>query len=172
MEEDTVQAVTGGVPCYWPRRSGCVLPRFDAATFIARQSLCRRRFMSIAQHRCTRSDACVLSCFDYWFELAMRKFFRRCGLEAVDHIKVSGSAKALAAPETDRDFVLGMTRTAAQVGAHADSRAQRMRSLCGSLALAGGGRRRRGEGSRDRESGAGVEGGVLFRDLDGVYCVG
>jgi hypothetical protein len=60
-----------------------------------------------------RADACVLSCFDYRFDLAMRKFFRRCGIEAVDHIKIPGSAKALAAPEreSDRDFVLGMVQT-------------------------------------------------------------
>jgi hypothetical protein len=64
-----------------------------------------------------KADACVLSCFDYRFELAMRKFFRRRGMEAVDHIKIPGSAKALAAPETetDRDFVLGMVRTSVRL---------------------------------------------------------
>jgi hypothetical protein len=60
-----------------------------------------------------KADACVLSCFDYRFEMAMRKFFKRQGIGAVDHIKIPGSAKALAAPDrdSDRDFVLSMIRT-------------------------------------------------------------
>jgi len=60
-----------------------------------------------------RADACALSCFDYRFDTALRKFFRRRGVGAVDHIKIPGSAKALAAPdrESDRDFVLSMVRT-------------------------------------------------------------
>lgn len=60
-----------------------------------------------------KADACALSCFDARFDLAMRKFFRRRGIEIVDHIKIPGSAKALAAPErdSDRDFVLSMVRT-------------------------------------------------------------
>jgi hypothetical protein len=69
-----------------------------------------------------RADACVLSCFDYRFEIAMRKFFKRSGIEAVDHIKIPGSAKALAAPDrdSDRDFVLSMVRTSIRL--HVPSR--------------------------------------------------
>lgn len=60
-----------------------------------------------------QADACALSCFDHRFDLAMRKFFRRRGIGPVDHIKIPGGAKALAAParESDRDFVLAMVRT-------------------------------------------------------------
>jgi carbonic anhydrase-like protein len=69
-----------------------------------------------------KADACVLSCFDYRFTLAVRKFLRRRGLGAVDHIQIPGSAKALAAPdrESDRDFVLGMVRTSIRL--HASER--------------------------------------------------
>jgi hypothetical protein len=60
-----------------------------------------------------RADACALACFDYRFDVAMRKFFRRAGIGPVDHIRIPGGAKALAAPErdADRDFVLAMVRT-------------------------------------------------------------
>jgi hypothetical protein len=64
-----------------------------------------------------KADACVLSCFDYRFEMAMRKFFKRQGILAVDHIKIPGSAKALAAPDrdSDRDFVLSMIHTSVRL---------------------------------------------------------
>jgi len=64
-----------------------------------------------------KADACALSCFDYRFDTAVRKFFRRRGVETVDHIKIPGSAKALAAPdrESDRDFVLSMVRTSVRL---------------------------------------------------------
>jgi hypothetical protein len=60
-----------------------------------------------------QADACALSCFDHRFDPALRKFFRRRGIGAVDHIKIPGGAKALAAPgrDSDRDFVLAMVRT-------------------------------------------------------------
>jgi hypothetical protein len=59
------------------------------------------------------ADACVISCFDARFDLALRKFLKRSGIQTFDHVKIPGSAKALAAPEseTDRDFVLRMIRT-------------------------------------------------------------
>jgi hypothetical protein len=58
------------------------------------------------------SDACVISCYDAHFDLAVRKFLKRRGVSAYDHVKIPGGAKALAAPEkeTDRDFVLRMVR--------------------------------------------------------------
>jgi hypothetical protein len=59
------------------------------------------------------ADACVISCFDARFDVAMRKFLKRRGIALFDHVKIPGSAKALAAPdcEGDRDFVLKMVRT-------------------------------------------------------------
>jgi hypothetical protein len=60
-----------------------------------------------------QADACIISCFDARFDLAVRKFLKRRGIFIYDHIKIPGSAKALAAPdaEADRDFVLRMVRT-------------------------------------------------------------
>lgn len=76
------------------------------------------------------ADACVISCFDARFDLAIRKFLKRRGVQTFDHIKIPGSAKSLAAPEceSDRDFVLRMIRTSirlhhpgqALILAHAD----------------------------------------------------
>ena len=59
------------------------------------------------------SDACVISCFDARFDPALRKFLKRRGIALFDHVKIPGSAKALAAPESDgdRDFVARMVRT-------------------------------------------------------------
>ncbi len=59
------------------------------------------------------ADACVISCFDARFELATRKFLTRCGIVTYDHVKIPGSAKALAESEcdADRDFVLRMINT-------------------------------------------------------------
>jgi hypothetical protein len=60
-----------------------------------------------------QADACIISCFDARFDLAMRKFLKRHGIFIYDQIKIPGSAKSLAAPdaEGDRDFVLRMVRT-------------------------------------------------------------
>jgi len=59
------------------------------------------------------ADACVISCFDARFDVAVRKFLKRRGILIFDHVKIPGSAKSLAAPECegDRDFVLRMVRT-------------------------------------------------------------
>ena len=53
-----------------------------------------------------QADACIISCFDARFDLAVRKFLKRRGVVTYDQIKIPGSAKALAAPdvEADRDF--------------------------------------------------------------------
>ena len=60
-----------------------------------------------------RADACVISCFDFRFDLAVRKFLKRRGIATYDHVKIPGSVKAVAAPDrdSDRDFVLSMVRT-------------------------------------------------------------
>lgn len=69
------------------------------------------------------ADACVISCFDARFDLAVRKFLKRRGIAIFDHVKIPGSAKSLAAPECegDRDFVLRMVRTSMRL--HRSSRA-------------------------------------------------
>jgi hypothetical protein len=59
-----------------------------------------------------QADACIISCFDARFDLAVRKFLKRRGILTYDQIKIPGSAKFLATPDTeaDRDFVLRMVR--------------------------------------------------------------
>jgi len=59
-----------------------------------------------------RADACVISCYDARFDLVVRKFLKRSGVAVYDHVKIPGSAKALAATDSDvtRDFVLEMVR--------------------------------------------------------------
>jgi carbonic anhydrase len=66
-----------------------------------------------SQQEVYTADACVISCFDARFDVAIRKFLKRRGIVTFDHIKIPGSAKSLAAPECpeDRDFVLRMIRT-------------------------------------------------------------
>ena len=56
------------------------------------------------------ADACVITCFDARFDLAVRKFLKRTGILTFDHVKIAGSAKSLAAPDcdADREFVLRM----------------------------------------------------------------
>jgi hypothetical protein len=58
------------------------------------------------------ADACVITCYDARFDAAIRKFLKRRGVALFDHVKIPGSAKALAAAEGDaeRDFVLRMVR--------------------------------------------------------------
>lgn len=60
-----------------------------------------------------QADACVISCFDARFDLALRKFLKRRGIALYDHIKIPGSVRSLAAPEcdSDSDLVLRMVRT-------------------------------------------------------------
>ncbi|MGD0497679.1 MAG: carbonic anhydrase [Bryobacteraceae bacterium] len=58
------------------------------------------------------ADACVISCYDARFDLAVRKFLKRRGVFTFDHVKIPGGPKALAAPEqeTDRDSAMRMIR--------------------------------------------------------------
>jgi len=60
-----------------------------------------------------QAEACVVTCFDARFDLAVRKFLRRRGMALCDQIRIPGAAKALAAPAAagDRDFVLRMVAT-------------------------------------------------------------
>jgi hypothetical protein len=57
------------------------------------------------------ADACVITCYDARFDAAIRKFLKRRGVVVFDHVKIPGSAKALAAEGgAERDFVLRMVR--------------------------------------------------------------
>jgi hypothetical protein len=60
-----------------------------------------------------QADACVISCFDFRFDAALRKFLKRSAVAVYDQIKIPGSAKVVAAPErdSDRDLVIGMVQT-------------------------------------------------------------
>lgn len=60
-----------------------------------------------------RADACVVSCFDARFELAMRKFLKKRGIGWADPLKLAGGAKAFASPasESDRTFALNQVLT-------------------------------------------------------------
>jgi hypothetical protein len=60
-----------------------------------------------------QADACVISCFDFRFDVQLRKFLKRRGAIVYDHIKIPGSVKAVVSPdrESDRDFVVAMVRT-------------------------------------------------------------
>ena len=42
------------------------------------------------------ADACVITCFDARFDLAIKKFLKRRGIVLFDHVKIAGSAKPLA----------------------------------------------------------------------------
>jgi hypothetical protein len=46
-----------------------------------------------------RADACVITCLDARFEIAIRKFLKRLGCATFDHVKIPGGAKSLAQPE-------------------------------------------------------------------------
>jgi uncharacterized protein (DUF1786 family) len=60
-----------------------------------------------------QADACVISCFDFRFDVQLRKFLKRRGVAVYDHVKIPGSVKAVVSPDrdSDRDFVLAMVRT-------------------------------------------------------------
>jgi carbonic anhydrase len=122
-----------------------------------------------------KADACALTCFDYRFSQAVRKFLRRRGIGALDHIQIPGSAKALAAPdrESDRDFVLSMVRTSIRLHG-----AERMLILghneCGAYAGAppqaiAADIGRAADVVRAAEPSLSVE--CYFCDFDGVYRV-
>ena len=78
---------------------------------------CRSAMQKLFHFDCPQevyqADACIISCFDFRFDTALRKFLKRRGVAVYDHVKIPGSVKALAAPDrdSDRDFVLGMVRT-------------------------------------------------------------
>ena len=57
-----------------------------------------------------KADACVVSCYDARFDLVLKKFLKRRGLNLIDHVKVAGSVKGMVSPgnAADREFLLRM----------------------------------------------------------------
>jgi hypothetical protein len=49
------------------------------------------------------ADACVITCFDARFDLAIKKFLKRRGIVLFDHVKIAGSAKPLADSQASRN---------------------------------------------------------------------
>ena len=120
-----------------------------------------------------RADACVISCFDARFDLAVRKFLKRRGIVTYDHVKIPGSARSLAAPqsEADRDFVLRMVATS--VSLHQPERTLILgHNECGAypgapIETIAADVVRAGEILRASQPGMAVE--CYFADFDGVY---
>jgi hypothetical protein len=123
-----------------------------------------------------RADACVITCFDARFDLAMRKFLRRRGVVTFDHVKIPGGAKSLAAPEcdTDLDFVLRMVRTSMRL--HGSERVLIVAHReCGAytdvpIDVVAADVLRAKESLRANEPRLAVE--CYFADFDGVYGIG
>lgn len=123
-----------------------------------------------------QADACVISCFDARFDLTMRKFLKRRGIATYDHVKIPGSAKALADPECpgDRDFVLRMVRTSMRL--HRPERALLLgHNDCGAYpgvapAVVAADLVRAAQVLLAAEPSLAVE--CYFADFDGVYRVG
>ena len=122
-----------------------------------------------------KADACVISCYDARFDLVLRKFLKRRGLQLVDHLKIAGSVKGLASPEheADREFMLRMIRISKNLhrpelvvmvghndcGAYGAARAE---VIAADLRLAA-------KILRDAEPSLSVE--CYFADFDGMYRV-
>ena len=122
------------------------------------------------------ADACVISCFDARFDLAIRKFLKYSGIAMFDHVKIPGAGKSLASPESeaDRDFVLSMVRTSLrlhrpgrvwiiahnQCGAYGGAAPDVIAADCARAAAV----------VRDSEPSIAVE--CYFADFDGVYRIG
>jgi len=89
-----------------------------------------------------RAEACVISCFDARFELAVRKFLKRRGAAPADHVRVAGGPRGLGSPRTpaEREFLLDQLR--ASVRLHAAARVMLLAhsdcGACGGLEAFGG----------------------------------
>jgi hypothetical protein len=123
-----------------------------------------------------RADACVITCFDARFDVAVRKFLKRRGVVVFDHVEIPGGAKSLAAPEcdTDRDFVLRMVRTSMRL--HSSERVLMVAHReCGAypdapIAVVAADALSAAEFLRAGEPRLTVE--CYFADFDGVYGIG
>jgi hypothetical protein len=123
-----------------------------------------------------RADVCVISCYDARFDQALRKYLKRRGFGIYDHVKIPGSAKALADPdvESDRDFVLRAIRTSRRL--HAPGRILLVgHNDCGAYPGAApetivADLRRAAAFLRDCEPDLPAE--CYFHDFDGIYGIG
>jgi hypothetical protein len=123
-----------------------------------------------------RADACVITCFDARFDLAVRKFLKRRGVVVFDQVKIPGGVKSLAAPEcdADRDFVLRMVRTSMRL--HGFGRVLIVpHRECGAypdapIDVVAADALRGAEFLRASEPSLAVE--CYFADFDGVYGIG
>jgi hypothetical protein len=119
------------------------------------------------------ADACVIACFDARFDIAIRKFLKRRGIATYDFVKIPGSAKHLAAPqsESDRDFVLRLVRIS--MARHATARVVIIaHATCGAYPGSGddviaADLCKAGEVLRAAEPSLSVE--CYFADFDGIY---
>ena len=123
-----------------------------------------------------RADACVITCFDARFDLAVRKFLKRRGVVTFDQVKIPGGVKPLAAPEcdADRDFVLRMVRTSMRL--HGSERVLIVaHTECGAYAdapieVVAADAMRAAEFLRASEPRLAVK--CYFADFDGIYGIG
>ena len=130
------------------------------------------------------SDAAVVWCFDNRFNLVLRKFLGRIGIEKSDRIMVAGGAKCLASTgaDPDREFVLKQIRLS--IALHQTSRVVLMlHSDCGAyggLAAFGGDPQVEAEKQADelRRAAATLRGVFpelevegYFIDFEGVWAV-
>lgn len=121
------------------------------------------------------ADACVITCFDARFDLAVRKFLKRRGIVLFDHVKIPGSAKPWAVDgDADAGFLLRAVRTSMRlhnpsrvvIVAHNDCGAYPgvpPETVAADAACAA-------KFLRSAEPSLGVE--SYFADFDGIYRVG
>ena len=122
-----------------------------------------------------RADACVITCFDARFDLAVRKFLKRRGVVTFDQVKIPGGVKPLAVPDdADRDFVLRMVRTSMRL--HGSERVLIVAHReCGAypdapIDVVADDVMRAAEFLRASEPRLAVE--CYFADFDGIYGIG
>jgi hypothetical protein len=122
-----------------------------------------------------RADACVITCFDARFDVAVRRFLKRRGVVVFDQVKIPGGVKPLAAPEGDgeRDFVLRMVRTSMRL--HGSERVLIVAHReCGAypdapIEVVAADAMRAAELLRSSEPRLAVE--CYFADFDGIYGI-
>ena len=122
-----------------------------------------------------RADACVITCFDARFDLAIRKFLKRRGIVVFDHVKIPGSAKPFTAGDGDPDcgFLLCAVQTSMRL--HGPRRLVIMaHNDCGaypgvSAEVVAADARRAAAFLRAHEPSLEVE--TYFADFDGIYRI-
>ncbi|SRR6266481_3108332 len=122
------------------------------------------------------ADACVITCFDARFDLAVRKFLKRRCIFTYDNLKIPGSGKWLASPECDagRDCLLQMVRTSIERH-HAERAVIIGHNECGAYTAPSpeaitADVLRAADVLRTAEPALSVE--TYFADFDGIYEIG